>query len=224
MSLIISLILCTTIRVDAMIVKLRPDVSEKNKTTISSVITDRAAKYGWSSSDYGLILAMAKKESNFTHMKGTHGEIGFLQVIPEDGHIMEIVSGIVCNDKEKYCSNGRPDVKSDGVLASWKVRRFLELHPQYAFETGLGEMQYWKQEYEDKLKSRYWTKFPEWYLRKSLTDFEKRHASLRWWWNNLVSKAGDYVWISHYNWGNRMSTATASRNYALQVVSILNTI
>lgn len=224
MNLIVSLLFCITFDIGDAVEKLRPDVSVQNKEIVVRSVSTRASKYGILPEDYPLILAMVKKESNFTHMHGSHGEIGMLQVIPEDGHIMEIVENLVCDDSEKFCKNGIPDVSSNGKLASWKVRRFLEQHPKYALETGFGEMQYWKQTYETRLKARYWTKFPVWHLKNNLDDYETRENSLRFWWKNLVEKAGDYVWISHYNWGNRMSTAVSSRNYALQVVAIMKTI
>lgn len=223
MNLIISLMLCTALDVGNVVEKLRPDVPEATKSYIVYAITTRATKYGLKEEDYPLILSMAKKESDFTHMHGTHGEIGVLQVIPEDGHIMEIVSKIVCEDEE-YCKDGSPDIWSDEKISSWKVRRFLVKHPKYAFEAGMGEMQYWKQTYDESLKARFWTKFPSWYLKKHLENFELREYYLKRWWERLVEEAGEYVWISHYNWGAKLSTATSSRNYALQVVTIMKTI
>lgn len=224
MNLIVSLLLCVTFNVGEAVENLRPDVSAQNKEILVDVISNRSARYGLLPKDYPLIIAMAKKESNFSHMHGSHGEIGMLQVIPEDGHIMSIVQNLSCSDSEKFCKNGVPDVLTRGKPSSWKVRRFLTQHPQYALETGFGEMQYWKEEFESRFKARYWTKFPAWHLKKNLTDYDSRERSLRFWWKNLVEKAGDYVWISHYNWGAKLSTASSSRNYALQVVAIMKTI
>lgn len=225
MNFIVSLILLSMVPDTASIIeKLRPDVSEVNKNIIVGILSTRLQKYGMNNNDIPLVLAMAKKESNFAHIYGQHGEIGILQVIPEDGHIMQVVSQIECNDDEKYCVNNLPDVRSDGKLNSWKVRRFLSQHPKYAFETGLGEMQYWRDLYESKLKQRYWTKFPEWYFRKNLSDFDLVARSVRWWWTNLTEKTGEFVWVSHYNWGNRVLFSPSCRNYALNVVEIMNTI
>ena len=224
MFLFLSTFLCVSLNIGEAVEKLRPDVSLTNKQLIISTVLDRAKKYGVEEEDYPLILAMIKKESNFAHIYGKHGEVGMLQVIPEDPHIMKIVGEISCSNSEKYCVGGVPDVKSNGVLASWKVRKFVSEHPKYALETGFGEMLFWKTQYEDVLKNRYWTKFPAWYFKRKMPDYDLQERMLRWWWNNLTTKAGEYVWISHYNWGSKLITSAASRNYALHVLAIKETI
>jgi hypothetical protein len=57
-----------------------------------------------------------------------------------------------------------------------------------------------------------------------MPDYDLQERMLRWWWNNLTTKAGEYVWISHYNWGSKLITSAASRNYALHVLAIKETI
>lgn len=208
---------------DDAIKRLNPEISTNQLAQVSSVISKRASLYGFTQLDYPLIISMIKKESNFSHIYGAHGEVGMLQVIPEDSHILEIVAQIKCEDGEKYCSEGVPDVRTDGKLNSFKVRRFISLYPKYALEVGFGEMRYWKDQYNIRLKRQYWTKFPEWYLKQRIKNYTENENKLKWWWNNLMAKVGDeYIWISHYNWGNRMSTALSSRNYALSVMKIKN--
>lgn len=218
------LFLLTPVELEAAIVKLKPNISSSTKEMVVSEIVSKTKKYGFTEQDYPLIVAMIHNESNFAHIFGEHGEIGMLQVIPEDGHITDIVSKLDCDDHETYCKNGTPDVFRNSEPKSWLVRRFLAKHPHYALETGFAEMRYWKNEYERTLKRRYWTKFPTWYLQARLDDFNSREKNLRWWWNNLRNKAGDFVWVSHYNWGSKLSTSAASRNYALRVVKIMNSI
>ncbi len=224
MNVILAITLLCTFDIDAAIVGLRSDIRPKNLEITKNVLLQRSGKYGFSSSDFPLILAMIKKESNFAHIFGAHGEIGFLQVIPEDRHVMEVVSKIDCEPSEKFCSAGSPDVFTLGKLNSWKVRRFLTEHPHYALETGLGEMRFWKDKYDSSIKARFWTKFPTWYFRKQYPDFLQKETSIRWWWNNVQKRAGEYVWISHYNWGEKLLYHSAGRNYAVQVVEIMNSI
>lgn len=211
---------------ESKIKQLKPEINEYTMEIVKNTIENKSALYGFTQNDYPLIISMMKKESNFAHIFGEHGEIGMLQVIPEDGHIMKIVSNIVCIKTEKYClETGSPDVWTNNKINSFKVRRFLTLHKHYAIETGFGEMKYWKEEYVRTLKNKYWTKFPEWYLKNKLSNYLKREKSLRWWWNNLVDKVGDeYIWISHYNWGSQMATSSASRNYALSVINIMSSL
>lgn len=200
---------------------LKPNISEKTLRLTVDVIVNKAVKYGWLDKDHNLILAMIKKESNFAQAFGSCGEIGPLQVIPEDPHIMKIVSELSCSNEDKYCLNGRPDVNTNGKLNSFKVRRFLSVHQGYSIEAGMAEMRYWKDQYDTMLKNRFWTKYPKWYMKNNINDYIIRESSLVWWWNNLVKQAGELVWISHYNWGSKLSTSPQSRNYALFVIKII---
>lgn len=219
-------ILCSYLTsVEEKIQKLAPDIKHEVVLKIGETILNKAPIYGFSKNDeINLILAMAKTESGFKHIFGSHGEVGMLQVIPEDPHIMEIVSKISCEESEFMCKNGTPDVFKEGKLASYKVRKFLSYHPYYALETGIGEMKFWRDKYFSSLKQKYWTKFPRWYFKTNLINFYSIEPSIKWWWENLTKKAGDLIWISHYNWGNKISTANSSRNYALRVLSVLETI
>jgi hypothetical protein len=223
-NLLFWILLTANPQLEDVIKQLKPDINPKVLQMVTDVIENRSSKYGFSNADHKLIVSMIMKESNFSHIYGKHGEVGMLQVIPEDGHIMKIVAGIECKDSEKYCKNFLPDVYSGGSLTSYKVRRFISEHHHYALETGLGEMQYWHDAYLKTLKQRYWEKYPRWYLETNLSGYGERERSLKYWWNNLVTKAGDLVWISHYNWGPKLSTAPASRNYALSVLKILEQI
>ncbi len=218
--LLVFLMSAVSLDTETSVKKLNPNINAKNLETVSTIVNNRAKLYGFAQSDYPLILSMIKKESNFSHIYGKHGEVGMLQVIPEDSHVLTIISKISCEKTDKYCGgDGLPDVYTGSKLNSFKARRFISEHPKYALETGFGEMQYWKLQYENRLKQKYWTKFPEWYLKNNLDNYNERVNNLKWWWTNLTTKAGDLVWISHYNWGNRMSTALSSRNYALQVLN-----
>lgn len=211
--------------VEEKIQKLAPNIKHEIVVKISEVIVNKAPLYGFSKNDeIDLILAMTKTESGFKHIFGIHGEVGMLQVIPEDPHIMEIVSKISCTESEFMCKNGVPDIYKEGKIVSYKVRKFLSYHHYYALETGIAEMKYWRDEYFTSLKQKYWTKFPKWYFQKNLNNFDLIEPQIKKWWNYLVKNAGDLVWISHYNWGGKISTAQSSRNYALRVLSVLKSI
>lgn len=144
-------------------------ITEKNYKMIINVIRTKAHKYGLTKKDYPVILSMMKKETNFRHIKGKHGEVGMLQVIPTENHIKRIVfKNITCKPTEKYCRKTKmPNiVYRKKYLSGKKTYRFLNKHPKYAIEAGLGEMRFWKKRYAKYNKRRFWKYFPKKYFQK----------------------------------------------------------
>jgi hypothetical protein len=169
---------------------------------------------------------MIMTESSFRHIKGRHGEIGMLQVIPTERHIKKIIAKhVTCSPKEKYCKRTR---KADiygrgGRLITYKAKRFLQAHPKYALEVGLGEMRFWNARYNKYLKRRFWKYYPHRYLRKKYgRKYVEKEKVLRKWWTGITRKVGELVWTSHYNWGSRIVISRA-RGYSYNVLKWYNT-
>jgi hypothetical protein len=183
--------------------KLKQSIPIKTINIIKRGLS-RVNKYGYTTKDYPLFIAMMKYETNFrVNYKGLAGEIGLMQVIPWEKHIKKIVANIDCDNDEKYCKNGKPNTKRGNKLSAYLTRKFLEQHPHYAIETGVGEMQYWKKEYDRYIKrkwKRYKTKFG-YYTRAKLNRI---------------------VYINNYNWGGRILKTAPWKYYGLNVLKYYN--
>jgi hypothetical protein len=184
--------------------KLRKTTPKKTIQIVRQVLSTKSKLYGIPQKDYPLILAMIKYETNFTKgMKGAAGEVGLMQVIPYDKHIKEIVQNIKCDNDEKYCKAGYPDTTRNGKLSTYMTRKFLEKHPHYALETGLGEFQFWKSEYKR-------------YIYKKWKRVENKYSKY------TKKKLNDILFINHYNWGGRILTSKPARYYGINILKYYN--
>lgn len=220
-------ILLSSFPVADKIKKIAPNTKPATIKMVSRVLKNRSAKYGITKKDFPIILAMIKQESDFKHIKGTCGEFGMLQVIPTENHIKRIVSRIKCKPSEKYCkANGKPDIYSKQLkLSSYKVKRFLWQHPHYALETGLGEIQFWKNRYDSGLKKYWWKKWRSARIKKSLSKrYNKKITSdcpeylqIKKRWFAMKRVMPKYLWVPHYNWGGRITTNPRAIGYGFGV-------
>lgn len=190
----------------AKITKLRPKCPKKTITMIKKVLTTKSKNYNLSKKDYPLVLAMIKYETNFrTKFKGLAGEIGLLQVIPADKHIREIVQNIKCKPSEYKCGeDGYPQITNRlNKLSVHLTKKFLSHHPHYALETGLGEIQYWKNAYKNRL-------FKLWKKKRSK------------YWKFVKSRCKGILFVHHYNWGPRVLSSSPAKYYGLNVLKYYN--
>lgn len=202
-------------------------IREKTVNMVTDVITKRAPKYGLKRADYPIILAMIMTESSFTHMLGSYGEVGMLQVIPNEQHIKDIVKNIDCKVTEPLCGkNGKPDIiLKGGMLSSYRCRQFIFKNPHYALETGFGEMTYWRNEYNKDLKRIFWTNYPSYYLSKYYgKKYIDNKEHIERWWYTIKNKLQDMTWVVHYNWGRNISLKPRKKYYGHRVLKWYNKI
>jgi len=179
---------------------LYPSIPAKTLNMVVSTIKSKAHKYGFAPTAYPLIISMIMTESSFRHVKGSSGEVGMLQVIPQEAHIKKCVAkNIRCSSKDAYCKkNGKPDIYwNEGIILTSKVRLFLLANPKYALETGFCEMQWWKKRWHLFVKSRLWTYFPKEHLIKRLGSegFKRDEPALRKWWALARKRCNDMLWV-----------------------------
>lgn len=202
---IILILLLSSFNFQAKIKLLKPKASQKVMNLIKNTLSTKSKNYNLHDKDWPLVLAMIKYETDFrANFKGLAGEIGLLQVIPADKHIREIVQNIRCHKDEKYCGkDGYPQIRYKNKLSITRTKRFLSRHPKYALEAGLGEIQYWKNAYKNRL-------YKKWKTKKTK------------YWKFVKSKCKGIMFVHHYNWGPRVLSSRPAKYYGLNVLKYYN--
>lgn len=216
---------------ESKIQKLSQDTSAETAAEIAGYVREFAPAAGFSSDeDQALILAVMFKESGFRlpQKPGGAGEWGMMQVIPADGHIKKIAAQYKCNDRDqsvrsklvtmpsgvqtyhKICDGEKPNIFSNGHVWPWKLGLLLRYSARASIYIGINEMAFWKGEYNNRLKARYWE--------------SKRNIPQRahWWWDKVRSGLGDRVWICHYNYGPRIASSPAALSYPLSLIKFID--
>jgi len=197
--------------VEALIVKLKPNINARTKTMIAETVVEYAPKAGLAN-DIKLILAVAFTESGFSHKRipGAAGELGMMQVIPGDPHIRQAASRYVClpeedrwvRDEEGYfrvCTGTKPNLR--------RLDRFIKASPRGGIAIGIYELAFWRSEYEAKYKARFWDR--------------PAPLAFRRWHNQVKEGLGDWVWVCHYNYGGHLRTSPTARAYPMQIIKNL---
>jgi hypothetical protein len=185
-------------RLERKIRALCPDVSP----TILSILSEDIPAYRGDISE-DLILAVAKVETNCTHppKPGGAGELGLLQVIPYDGHIVAALAEYQCEDDNKeqvrfngaqvpLClPDGRLNIHVGSSVSPARCIAVLRGNPRLAFRIGIQELKHWKEKYETLYLTRYWRS-------PSMLAYNG-------WYREVRSRLGENVFVSHHNWGPR---------------------
>lgn len=187
------------------ILLLKNNVKEEH----ASIVTTVLAKYNKNGEiddrDVDFLVAMTFIESSFENIHGSHGEVGMLQVIPEDAHIRDIFCKLYTR-----CSE---------VRGGKALRQFLFDNEEIAFEVGVNEYLFWKEQYNTKLKKMYWSKHPVWLL-KNESSFVIAQNKKDW---EIAKKIfGDNVFVLHYNWGGKYLISDGAWSYFRKLSSVLS--
>ena len=222
--LLLMLMGTTTVDVEAIIAKVRPDVGPKTKAMVAEAIVEYAPKAGFSTiEDVKLILAVINTESSFFHKRaaGADGEWGMMQVIPGDPHIRQAARNYVCAAEEVdkkvndggwflLCNGNRPNIYSkSGEIYPNRLAKFIKHSPRAGIAIGIYEMAYWKKMYDAKYKKRFWDNplaVPRW---------------RRQWHADVKAGLGGQVWVVHYNYGGRIKLSIVGRDYPLRILRFL---
>jgi len=216
----------TPVDVEALIVKLNPEVGPLTKAMVAETVAEYAPKAGFTTlDDIKLILSVIQVESSFVHKKaaGASGEWGMMQVIPGDMHIRLAARNYVCSDEEadklvrdgdgyfRVCYGRKPNIYSiKGEIYPNRLARFVKHSPRAGIAIGIYEMEYWKKMYDTKYKARFWDNplaVPTW---------------RRLWHEKIKSELGSQVWICHYNYGGRIKLSITGYNYPLSIIKNLS--
>jgi hypothetical protein len=211
--------------------KLNPHATTETITIISEVLKVWMPKLGLT--DENLILAIIHKESGFarTWKAGLDGEWGFLQVIPSDAHIQRALLKYRCTKEEQKfktgdwkmcrCIEGDCSYPNVGYMVNNKYKvdatkaaKFFQYSPRAGLIVGLQELKYWKNKYDDKLKTQFWTTFPSWLFK---ADEKTLYSN---WWTQTKKNLGDNVWIVHHNYGGIIKQTHTARWYPRGVYNI----
>lgn len=204
--------------------RVMPSTKEETVKMIKTMLTTRASKYGWTTADYPMILAVAATESSFQHKMGRSGEVGMLQVIPTEKHVARIIAGIRCKATEKYCKpTGTPDVyRKDSSISGWLARKFIIEHPHYAFEAGFGELRFWQKKYENGLQRYLWKNYPGWDIKRRIKNYADTKDRYERYYYRVKKQMGDLAWVAHYNWGAQFIKRESAMHYPLTVLKWYN--
>ena len=173
-------------------------------------------------------IAVAWVETRCTHLKtrGAAGEWGILQVIPYEGHILQIAEAYRCTTEEMKVTGvqggaqvplcdaeGRLNVRRGGKVIPWRFEAVMKGNARVAFRVGLRELGAWKQQYENVLYSKFWRVYPAW-MESRVPD----PAGFRGWWYSVKSKLGPWAWVVHHNYGPRLVSGPVPRSYPFKVL------
>lgn len=173
-------------------------------------------------------IAVAWVETRCTHLKvrGAAGEWGILQVIPYEGHILQIAEEYRCSPEEMVekavqggalvpvCdADGKLNVRRGGKVIPWRVEAVVKGNARVAFRVGLRELGVWKTLYENVLYGQFWRVYPAW-MENRVPD----PAGFRGWWYSVKSKLGPDAWVVHHNYGPRLVSGPVPRSYPFRVL------
>lgn len=121
----------TTKQIEEKVLQLRPNMSHPKRKARLRLIAETIRKYApragfKTEADANLIIAMMKKESDFSHIPGAAGEWGMLQVIPTEGHIKRAAMRYRCHKSEIgkiYYTKISCKRKKDGCTVSYRPCR-----------------------------------------------------------------------------------------------------
>jgi hypothetical protein len=196
--------------------KIQTVCPEVSPTILAILSEDIPAYRGTVPED--LIIAVAKVETNCTHppQPGGHGELGLLQVIPADGHILSAMGDYECEagnfESVRFngvrlpvcAADGRLNVRAGKVISLPRAQAILRGSARIAFRIGILELQHWKARYEAEYVARYWAH------RRIL------QATSAAWFTAVRRRLGSEVWVAHHNWGPRF---ISGNNYPLRIAS-----
>lgn len=189
---------------------LNPNVKQNYLVIMKNVLNKYYFESKIDKRDVDILISMSYIESSFENIDGSCGEVGILQVIPEDRHIQEFLLLIV---GEKVSKDLR-----------WKIRNFLKNNVHISFEIGVMEYIYWKEQYKTKYKNLYWSRFPEYEYKKKDPDFSANKKRYKNQWDKMIEYWGEYIFIAHYNWGGRYLISPTAWGYLGRVKNVVEKI
>lgn len=210
-------------RIERKIKVVCPDVSE----TVAGMMAEEIAGFSHEVPE-DVAISVSWVETRCTHLKkrGAAGEWGILQVIPYEGHILDIAEEYRCTVLEQrervlvggvyipLCeADGRLNVRRSGRVIPWRFEAVMKGNARVAFRVGLRELGKWKQSYENVLYGRFWRVYPAW-MEAKVPD----PVNFRGWWYSVRAGLGSSVWVVHHNYGPRLVSGAVPRSYPFKVL------